>query len=204
MAVALVTGLIGLDLTFNDALLSLNKKGHIIIAAFLRSSFITAIILIGTLSWLTEIGKILFGEDYASTPGSTAGFLSISFILTIIIYYLYERLFLQKKSYSLAKVITKIDNKFPRKKPIVIEENPELRKYVKYIKELENIYEFFGIIATAVLLFISIEGTVEPADNNEELELRTLVLYMIVYVQAAYYKLPLRFLYGEDIEESKT
>ncbi|ANU27561.1 hypothetical protein [Planococcus versutus] len=85
-------------------------------------------------------------------------------------------------------------------KPIKINEIPDLREYKKYRKELLNIYEILGTVTTAALLFTSIytsfnTNSFEYVDDfSNELEFLLLLIFMPVYIQTVYYKLPLNFL----------
>lgn len=93
-------------------------------------------------------------------------------------------------------------------KPIKIKEIPDLRDYKRYRKELLNIYEILGTVTTAALLFTSIYTSFDANsfENAEfffkELEFLLLLIFMPIYIQAVYYKLPLKFL-DKQKEESE-
>lgn len=180
-----------------------NTKGIILTLALIRSGFMTFFILVNILLILLRSLEFLYGENFIITKSFFIFGTLTAFIVTLMLYYFYERKDFETKSFVALRKIDEFQNKWLPFKPIKIEDVPELKTYIRHRNELSNLYDFIGIVITATLLFTSIYTSFEPntidniQDPFKELEFLLILPYMVVYIQAAYYKLPLSFLNEE-------
>lgn len=184
-----------------------NSKRLILLGALFRSGFITFFIMLNILLMNLNAINLIYGEDYALTKEVFVTCFFLTFVGTLVFYYFYEKKDFESKSFVISKKLDELQNKHLPFKPIKIKDKPKLRRYVKYRNELSNIYDLLGIIVTAALLFTSIYTSFEPnslenvSDPFREIEFLLLLLFMVIYIQAAYYKLNLDFLENAEEEE---
>lgn len=184
-----------------------NSKRLILLGALFRSGFITFFIMLNILLMNLNAINLFYGENYALTKEVFVICFCLTFIGTLIFYYFYEKKDFESKSFVISKKLDEFQNKLSPSKPIKIKDQPKLRRYLKYRNELSNIYDLLGIIVTALLLFTSTYTSFEPnslenvSNPFREIEFLLLLLFMVIYIQAAYYKLNLDFL--KTTEEEK-
>lgn len=171
-------------------------KTVVIIGELIRSSFMTFMILLHILLIILEWFTYWRVESTELTQNLFVTIFLLSFGGAIFFYYIYERLNLRQASFIYEKKAGELQNKLFPNKQKRIDEIPDLRQYSIYRKELASIYDVLGILVTAGLLFASTYTLLAPETYSIEEDNfpYSILLFMVVYTQAAYYRLPLSFL----------
>lgn len=210
---AWLLSLISILMSMDSARISLPNKfnsKHVILAgALFRSGFITYFIMLNILLMNLQTVNLIYGEGYVLTKKVFVTCFFLTFVGTLTFYYWYERKDFESKSFVISRKLDEFQNNYLPFKPIEIDDKPKLRRYVKYRDELSNIYDLLGILVTAALLFTSIYTSFEPnslenvSNPFREIEFLLIPVFMVIYIQAAYYKLNLDFLENAEKAEEE-